>query len=501
MSEFVLGTGQKQTLRNVLRLIEATIVKTEGVPRRIRLWTDKFSIEVQRPELKGDFENYVITMPRDIVDEDVLREFAGAYPEEVALVDQEYDWQIVCPPKGSPFSPKVLEAINKLTGIINLPEVWRAEGHDFRLEAINIEMLFHAMVQYHASDVHLTAGLNPVFRIDNDTRYSEIMTPLSSVQILDLIQRIAPQGFWEEFENYKQTSFSYHQAGVGYARVSAFIKHGTPHCTFRYLPEKIPSFEELNVPPDQMQAIAQTPRGLIIVSGMTGSGKTTSMAALVDWINTHKSLHILTIENPVEYVHANKKSIISQRSIGSDVGSFGEAVTGALRHDPDVILIGEMRDPDTIRAAINAAATGHLVITTLHSNTAYEVINRIVSFFDPIERDLVRLQLRDCLKGVICQRLVPKIGGGRIPALEFLFNDIKPIGDAILKGDTDLIRVGMQQTVGHSMLFEAYLYKMFKNNIIDLESARNTCTDVSNFDQMRMGTYAVPRLDSIKGMV
>lgn len=499
MSEFVLGTGQKQTLRNILRLIEANIVKTEGIPKRIRIWTDKVVIEVRRPDLKGDWEHYDIFLPREAALETDLREWADAYPEDADLRDQEYDWHIVCPPEGREFSPRVLEAINKLSIIVTFPEVWRAEGHDFRLEPINIEMLFHAMVQYKASDVHLTAGLNPVFRIDNDTRYSEIMTPLSSVQILDLVQRIAPLGFWEEFDNYKQTSFSYHQAGVGYARVSAFMKHGTPHCTFRYLPEKIPSFEELNVPPEQMQAIAETPRGLIIVSGMTGSGKTTTMAALVDWINTHKSLHILTIENPVEFVHVNKKSIISQRSIGSDVGTFGEAVTGALRHDPDVILIGEMRDPDTIRAAINAAATGHLVISTLHSNTSYEVINRIVSFFDPIERDLVRLQLRDCMKGVICQRLVPKIGGGRIPALEFMFNDIKPIGDAILKGDTDLIRVGMQQTVGHSMLFEAYLYKCYKNNTLDLENARQTCTDVSIFDQMRMGTYAVPRLDSIKG--
>ena len=256
MSEFVLGTGQKQTLRNILRLIEASIVKTEGVPKRIRIWTDKDVVEVRRPELKGDWEHYDIVLPRDAAPEDELRELANAYPDEVDLQDVEYEWHLVCPPEGRDFTPRVLEAINKLSIIVSFPEVWRAEGHDFRLEPINIEMLFHALVQYKASDVHLTAGLNPVFRIDNDTRYSEIMTPLSSVQILDLIKRIAPLGFWEEFENYKQTSFSYHQAGVGYARVSAFMKHGTPHCTFRYLPAKIPSFEELNIPPDQMEAIA-----------------------------------------------------------------------------------------------------------------------------------------------------------------------------------------------------------------------------------------------------
>ncbi|MCA9781911.1 MAG: Flp pilus assembly complex ATPase component TadA, partial [Candidatus Eremiobacteraeota bacterium] len=175
-------------------------------------------------------------------------------------------------------------------------------------------------------------------------------------------------------------------------------------------------------------------RGLILVTGMTGSGKTTTVAALLDWINANRTCHILTIENPIEFVHTNKKSILSQRNLGSDVESFHDAVTGALRHDPDVILIGEMRDPDTIRAAINAAATGHLVISTLHANTAAEVVNRIVSFFDPVERDLVKLQLRDSLKCVINQRLVPKIGGGRVPALEMMLNDVKAIADGIMEG-------------------------------------------------------------------
>ena len=499
MSEIVLGTGQKQTLRNILRLTEAVINKREGQPRRIRLWTEDVEIEACRNEFKGDFENYTLRFPKEMIDEEELKECLESYPNELAVEEDSHVWRIVAPPYETEFTPKVLEALNKLSMIVQMPEVWRAEGFDFRIDKINIEMLFHAMVQYRASDVHLSAGLNPIFRIDNDTRFSEIMTPLSSAQISELIRRIAPVGFFEEFENYKQTSFSYHQAGAGYARVSAFMKNGTPHCTFRYLPEKIPSFDELHIPVEQLQALAETPRGLILITGMTGSGKTTTMASLIDWINTHKAAHILTIENPIEFVHTNKKSVVSQRSIGPDVGSFGEAVTGALRHDPDVIQIGEMRDPDTIRSAINAAATGHLVISTMHSNTSYEVINRIVSFFDPSERDLVRLQLRDCLKGVLCQRLVAKKGGGRVPAIEFLFNDIKPITDAVMKGDTDMIRIGMQQTVSHSMLFEHYLHKMVKNGVIDLEHARETATDASVFDQLQMGTYAVPRLDSLKG--
>ncbi|MEX2016671.1 MAG: ATPase, T2SS/T4P/T4SS family, partial [Candidatus Hydrogenedentales bacterium] len=168
------------------------------------------------------------------------------------------------------------------------------------------------------------------------------------------------------------------------------------------------------------------------------------------------------------------------------------------RHDPDVIVIGEMRDPDTIRSAINAAATGHLVLSTLHSNSASEVVNRIVSFFDPVERDLVKLQLRDSLRCVICQRLVPKKGGGRIPALEILFNDIKAISDGIIQGDTDGIRIGMQQSVSHSFLFEQYLHKIFRQGVIDLEAAREFASDVSLFDQLHMGTYSIPRLDSIR---
>jgi twitching motility protein PilT len=308
-----------------------------------------------------------------------------------------------------------------------------------------------------------------------------------------------PEEYRKEFEEEKQTSFNYHQLGMGYSRVSCFIKCGSPHCTLRFLPETIPSFEELNIPADTMVRLSNFQRGLLLVTGMTGSGKTTTVAAIVDYINEHKAMHILTIENPVEYVHNNKKSMVSQRSLGIDVRTFNDAVTGALRHDPDVILIGEMRDPDTIRSAIAAAATGHLVISTLHANTASEVVNRIVSFFDPIERDLVKLQLRDCLRCVISQRLVPRIGGGRVPGLEILYNDIKAINDGIIAGDTDLIRIGMQQSVSHSFLFEQYLHRLFKEGKIDIDRAREFATDVSMFDQIHMGTYSIPRLDSIKG--
>jgi twitching motility protein PilT len=236
---------------------------------------------------------------------------------------------------------------------------------------------------------------------------------------------------------------------------------------------------------------------MVLVTGMTGRGKSTTVASMVDWINSHKSLHILSVEEPVEYVHSNKKSIISQRDVGVDVGSFQDAVRGALRHDPDVIVIGEMRDPDTIRSAINAAATGHLVVSTLHSGTASEVVNRIVSFFDPVERDLVRLQLRDALRCVICQRLVPRVGGGRLPALEFLFNDTKHIADSILAGNTINIKIGMQQGASSSIIFEKYLYDLLKQDLVTAEHARDFASEPSIFDQMRLGTYIIPSLESM----
>ena len=190
-------------------------------------------------------------------------------------------------------------------------------------------------------------------------------------------------------------------------------------------------------------------------------------------------------------------SIVSQRDVGEDVVSFATAVKGALRHDPDVIVIGEMRDPDTIRSAINAAATGHLVISTLHSGTTYETVNRIISFFDPVERDLVKLQLRDALKCVICQRLLPKRGGGRQVGLEFLFNDTNIIANSILHGDSLGLKVGMQQTSSSSFIFEQYLYDLFKANVISKETAQTFASEQSIFDQMVLGSYSIPSTDAM----
>lgn len=492
MAEMILGTGRQTSIRKVVEILDSEIVKVEGYARTLQARNGSMSITAERADFEGPFDTYRIRVKSSEPDMN-----AALSALQGVTISTENDYTVVSASSKDPAGERTLDEFGKSTP---LPEVWRVIGDHFRSDHLSVELLFRAMIQYKASDAHISPGDAPVFRIDGETRHSEIIPPVSAYQINALLRELANDVEWGEFERTHQTSFCFHQIGMGYARVSAFMKSGVPHLTMRFLPESIPSFDELHIPTDTMTQLAKMHRGLLLVTGMTGSGKSTTTAALVDWINANRTVHILTIENPVEYIHRNRKSVISQRCLGPDVPSFQLAIEGALRHDPDVIFIGEMRDPETIRAAINAAATGHLVISTLHANSASEVVNRIVSFFDPVERDLVKLQLRDSLKCVICQRLMPKKGGGRLPALEIMVNDIKPISDGIIEGDTDHIRVGMQQTVSHSFLFEEYLVRMYKQGLIDVETARDFTTDVSTFDQMIMGTYSVPRLDSLKAL-
>ncbi len=495
--EIVLGVGRRDNFRTILDIATNELQRTQGAPRKVTVRGRNIELVGERESFDGPYVSLVFRCRRPgEATKQAIDDIVSKY-EDVCEKAEE-DGATALTFKGP--QERKDEAADEFAKQVKVPEVWRVAGDQYETEHLSVERIFKALVEYKASDVHLAPGELPVFRIDGETRRLEILPALSSAQIMSLLREVADERHWNEFKEDQQTSFNFHQVGLGYSRISAFLKSGAPHVTFRFLPETIPSFDDLHIPAESMQQLGDLHHGLLLVTGMTGSGKSTTVAALVDWINQNRTLHILTIENPIEYVQVNKKAIVSQRMTGVDVADFNMAVTGALRHDPDVIVIGEMRDPDTIRSAINAAATGHLVISTLHANTAYEVVNRIVSFFDPVERDLVKLQLRDALTCVICQRLLPRIGGGRVPALEFMFNDVKAINDSIVEGHTDGIRIGMQQTVSHSFLFETYLHRLYKNKIVDLETARRHATDVSILDQMVMGTYSVPRLDSVKGL-
>ncbi len=489
----ILGLGRQTNLADVVQRAAAEMERTHGRPQTLLAIGEGIQVEAQRRRSDGPFDTYVVQFKAEGQLLDSVCKVMGATS---ALTFQETGGDCEVRASGDA-TTGASPQLTALSGLIELPEVWHVSIEDPPKIPLSVQGLFGEMRERGASDVHLYPGATPVFRVDGKALGVSDFQPVTSTQILQLLKELAPAGDWEDFMHDKQCSFNYHQIGVAFSRVSAFMKAGVPHLTLRFLSEAIPTFEDLNIPRPLMEELGNLHHGLVIVAGMTGSGKSTTVASIIDWINANKSLHILTIEDPIEFVHRNKTSMVSQRGVGDDVETFVSGVRSALRHDPDVISIGEMRDADTIRAAIDAASTGHLVLTTFHANTAAEVVNRIVSFFEPVERDLVRLQLRDSLKCVICQRLIPKIGGGRVPALEFLFNDTKLISDAIERGQSVAIRIGMQQTISQSRIFEQSLLELFKAKLIKLETAQAYATTSAILDQMRFGTYAPPSLDSM----
>jgi len=499
MATIIAGIGQQNSFKKVLEIALDELGKTEGSPRRIKAVSDMVSFTAERQDYESEFERFSIQIEAfgEILDKiheivDGAEEGLCEYIDDI----KEGHTTLTLPIPGveNPDYDGVRSLLENLFSQNHIPEVWRFNGERYNNEPVSIELLFRALIQYKASDIHLSAGERPIFRIDNKMLESDLLPPLSGPQIYNLVKQLSPVDDWKLFEEKHQNSFSFHQKGIGYARASAFLKAGQPHLTFRYHPEDIPSFEMLNMPVNIMEKLSKLHSGLICIVGVTGSGKSSTCAALIDWINRNRKLHILTLEDPVEFHHYSKKSTISQRNMGTDFPNFENGVEGALRHDPDVMLVGEMRDAGTIRAAIAASATGHLVLTTLHANDAGTVVDRICSFFDPVERELIRSQLRDCLQTVICQKLVPKKGGGRVPALDVLFNDVKQIADGITAGNTNAIRLGMQQNLSESKLFEFYLYDQWKDDIIDLETAQEYAPELSMFEQIRMGTYTVPKL-------
>lgn len=496
MADILLGLGRQKSLQKVVAMAEAHLAKLFGAPKTVTARSDLLDIEALRDENEGQFNACTLRVRECAETAQALKDAEDELSAIFGRTEEDGFQVYTYPRNGDAGKNGSIEAIDVLAQKLKLPEVWRIGGSGYREDPISVELMFKAMVQYKASDTHLTPGKPPIFRIDNQLRVSELMGNISANQIEGLIHSIAPAPMWERYKEDYQCTFSFQQAGIGYARASAFIKSGAPHLTFRFLPEKIPSFQQLGLDEEMMLSLSKLPNGLLIVAGMTGTGKTTTCAAVIDWINNNKNVHILGIESPIEYVHTAKKAFLSQRELGVDVKSYGEGVEAAVHQDPDVIFIGEMSDADTIRSAISAASTGHLVVSTIHSSNASGLVNRIVSFFDPVERELIRAQLQDNLACVLCQKLIPKAKGGRIPAVEVLFNDIKPISTAIRDGNTLGIRLGMQQTLSKSKLFEHYLFDLYKKEVITLEIARDYSPEVSLFDQINMGTYTVPRMDS-----
>jgi twitching motility protein PilT len=346
---------------------------------------------------------------------------------------------------------------------------------------LNAASLLRRMVDGEASDLHLKEGNPPVLRVDGELRSQELPA-LSAAAMGSILKEITNEEQRERFEEEKELDFAYTAAGSGRFRVNAALQRGSITLAFRLVKESIPSLEELGLP-EICGSLALKPRGLVLVTGPTGCGKSTTLAAMIEHLNERERRHVVTIEDPIEYVHRNKKCLISQRELGADTRSFAAALTHALRQDPDVILVGEMRDLATIGAALTAAETGHLVLATLHTPSAPQTIDRVIDVFPPHQQQQVRVQLSLVLEAVLCQTLVPKIHGeGRVPAMEIMVAT-SAIRNLIREGKThqllNVIQTGAQS--GMRTLDQA-LAALSQGGVIRPEDALERC---QNPDEMR----------------
>ncbi|WP_295881570.1 type IV pilus twitching motility protein PilT [uncultured Thiohalocapsa sp.] len=283
---------------------------------------------------------------------------------------------------------------------------------------MDIAELLAFSVKNKASDLHLSAGLPPMIRVDGDMRRINV-PPLEHRTVHSLIYDIMNDKQRKDYEEFLETDFSFEIPGVARFRVNAYNQKRGAAAVFRTIPSKVLTLEELNAP-EIFRDIVDVPRGLVLVTGPTGSGKSTTLAAMIDYMNDNHYSHILTIEDPIEFVHSSKKCLINQREVHKDTLGFSEALRSALRQDPDIILVGEMRDLETIRLALTAAETGHLVFGTLHTSSAAKTIDRIVDVFPAAEKTMVRSMLSESLRSVISQTLLKKISGGRVAAHEIM---------------------------------------------------------------------------------
>ena len=283
----------------------------------------------------------------------------------------------------------------------------------------NFHDLLKYMIEKGASDLHITTGIAPSIRIDGKMKAIPGLDALTATQTKDLCYSILTDSQKHKFEENSELDLSFGIKNLSRYRANIFLQRGAVAAAIRTIPFKIKTFQELGLP-DVVSDLCKKPRGMVLVTGPTGSGKSTTLASMVDKINNERQEHIITIEDPIEYLHPHKKCLVNQREVNADTKSFKDALKYILRQDPDVVLVGEMRDLETIEAALTIAETGHLTLATLHTNSAVQTINRVIDVFPPHQQSQVRAQLSFVLEGVISQQLIPKIGGGRVIALEVM---------------------------------------------------------------------------------
>jgi twitching motility protein PilT len=337
------------------------------------------------------------------------------------------------------------------------------------------------LVKGNGSDLHVKVGSAPMMRLAHGLVRLD-RDPLSPIETQAIADGVIPEDRKGLFKERGDVDFAYSVANVGRFRANVFRQRGSVSMVLRKLRFGGPSFDEIGLP-DVVRTLAQEHRGLILVTGPTGSGKTTTLAAMIGYLNATKPVHIVTVEDPIEVLHKDDVASINQREVGQDTNDFLSALRAALRQDPDVILIGEMRDTETVRAALQAAETGHLVLSTLHTQDATETVNRVIDFFPPHQQKQIRLSLAGTLRGIICQRLVPSVDGGRIPALEILVNTGR-VAERIADEEktSEIEEVVAEGGFYGMMTFDQALLHLIQEGRVSVEDAMQAVSSVHDFE-------------------
>jgi twitching motility protein PilT len=350
-----------------------------------------------------------------------------------------------------------------------------------------IEILLEEVVKRKASDLHLQVGLPPIIRIDGALTSVHGASQLSEETVENLVFSLLDEDQKQILLRDKEFDFSFAFGDLGRFRVNAFHERGNLAAALRLIPNEVRTVEQLALPP-VMNKFADYPRGLVLVTGPTGSGKSTTLAALIDKINSEKAVHIITVEDPIEYTHKSKRSVIVQREVHYDTFSFSTALRSALREDPDVVLIGEMRDLETIAAAITIAETGHLVFATLHTNSASQSIDRMIDVFPPHQQAQVRAQLGNILMAICSQRLIPALGGGRVVAAEVMIAT-PAVRNIIREGKAYQLEAVIQTGAEYGMQsMDRTLVNLIHSGVISYDEARNYAVDIEELDRLMRGS-------------
>jgi twitching motility protein PilT len=357
--------------------------------------------------------------------------------------------------------------------------------------APKIDRFLRLMTGRGASDFHLTVGRPPMLRVGGTmepVRYRSI----TEADFVELVRPIVPPPLWEDFRAQGDADLAYEVAGLARFRVNLFRQQRGSGAVFRVIPTKIMTIEQLGLP-DEVRRLAGIESGLVLVTGPTGSGKSTTLAAIVNLINETKNYHVITIEDPIEFVHPNKRCLVHQREIGAHATSFAEALKAAGREDPDLILVGEMRDLETISMALAAAEKGTIVFGTLHTNNAAKTVDRIISVFPASEQDGVRNVLGETLRAVVAQQLIPKVGGGRVAAIEILFSS-PAIGNMIREGKTAQITSAIQTGSKDGMVdMDTSIRRLYDQKQISARAALDKAIDKSLFKDLAEAGPPPPR--------